>query len=209
MSKFNKTLSIPNTLGIMLFDVPLPGKYINKLMTMTDSKNPASSLVKWQTQGIHERVGLKKDGINIVYSSCIVLHSAEQQYELFLYKIPESYRTDFLISELQMPVAVKGVIVIVEASPSFVKESGRSWIEILKRYRDDLDLSPIAWVRWNNLPFIVVLIKEADDVPMISVDDLVEIYDLDSNTPIIDCPAGLNKEKVEEILQTTVNYIKP
>lgn len=199
-----------NDVGILFFNSPLLANHANNLIQITDPEYPSFVFAKWKMLNRQMPNRHNSPGMDILYGSHIISNHSKQQYELSLYIMPETIPMDFLITQLEMPTSVDGVIVMIETTPRFIKKrTDTSWANLLSKYRGDLNRSPITWARMNNLPFTVVLIKDPQEISMISVDDLIKIYDLNQDTPIITCSPELNKESVDEILSTSLNQIKP
>ncbi len=204
MSESRKILNLQNKLSFIVLADPYISMYMDSFMKSfktIDNEYGRNVFAKWKIQYQH-----KNDGVNFRYRSCIVSDIAGQNYELFLYTHPDALLRDYLIDDLQMPTKVRGAIIFVEAFPKFIES--RRWLNILNEIKNDPNMCAIAWAKWNHLPFIIILIKEAEQAAVVSSSDLIRIFDLPPNTPFISCPSGLNQENIQEILSVTLNHIK-
>ena len=191
-----------NKMGIMVFTEPLFSEYINEFLQIVDSQYPTHVFVEWQEPENH-----KQNGIGLVYSSCAPnsVQNTNVLDELYLYRIPESVTRNFLITDLKMPICASGAIVIIEAGPCSIRNE--SLLNILEKMKEDINMSAVAWAKLSHLPLIIVLVKEKMEMFQIFPNDLLRIYDLGTDTPIISCPSGFNKEDINKILRKALERI--
>lgn len=205
MHKSDKMLYSQNKASfIVLSDpylTPITGQFMANFKT-ADQEYPKHATAKWKIESDHQH-----DEINLLYYSSIFPDSMGQACELDLYILPETKRRDYLIANLDWPAKIHGVIILVEAARTFV--NNERWLNILDEKKEDPNFCAIPWAKWNQLPYVLVLVKEAGQVVAVSAGDLIRIFNLPPETPFISCPSGLNKENIQEILSVTLNHIKP
>lgn len=208
MRTVNK-INAHNSAGILFFHIPLLADHANNFIQTVDPKYPRFVFAKWKTLNRQIPNRHNRPGIDILYGSYTISDHSNQQFELFLYRIPQTLSMEFLVSQLEMPTSIDGVIVIIDATPGFMKErTDITWADLLSKYRGDVNGSPVTWARMNNLPFTVVLIQSMQEAPMISEDSLKNIYELNEFTPIITCPPEFGKETIDEILSISLMQIQ-
>ena len=208
MRMVNK-INAQNGVGILFLHLPLLADHANKLIQAVDPEYPRFVFAKWKLLNRQMPNRHNRPGMDILYGAYSLPGHSRQQLELSLYIIPQTLSMEFLVAQLEMPTRVDGVIVMIDASPDFMKEAkDTTWASLLSKYRGDINGSPITWARMNNLPFTVVLICDPKEVPMISADDLRNIYDLNEFTPVISCSPELKKETIDEIFSVSLKQIQ-
>jgi hypothetical protein len=169
--------------------------------------------VKWHNPDQHPEGDMS-------FFSCEYTWLHPQKYKTTLLGIPHSLAQDFLLSDLQFPFGVAGCVLIVDLHQAFSTREDLStlkprdqytpeqWNELQEKspgaaewiaadFEERLNfwrMGGIAWIRKNELPFVVVFIEP--EAPAIVEDEMRELLELEPHIPVISCSSELNEDRV-------------